>query len=227
MFEKISPYVKFYKPNTSKKEIIMSESIQLVLSSYESKYSDLSVFLDKDESEFYVYLGVALLERISTNANEIGYKMFIGRLYNSGVKLSVLTKRFPHDNRTIKKWGNALKTCDVDEMTKAFTGRKAAKKTTPEVIRYIHQQYKNRTHLGRDYRRKIIMGVEEIFAIRLSPSLISQIFCSAKDISDDDSKTLNVENKAIPEPKPKDTDLKNDGNIQRSPVFFLMESHLI
>ena len=66
----------------------MIENLQLVLSSYETRYSDLSIFLSKEENEFYIYIGVALLERISTNAEEIGHKMFIGRLYNSGVKLS-------------------------------------------------------------------------------------------------------------------------------------------
>jgi len=153
----------------------MTENIQLVLSNYETRYSDLSVFIDREESEFYVYLGVALLERISIDAEEIGHKMFIGRLYNSGVKLCILRDRFGHDNRTVKKWGNALKTCDVDEMSKAFTGRKAAKKTTPELIRYILQQYNNRSVLGRSYREKIIMGGEEVFAVHLSASLISQI----------------------------------------------------
>ena len=152
----------------------MKEDIQLVLSNYESKYSDLSVFLDKEESEFYVYLGVALLERISIDAEEIGHKMFIGRLYNSGVKLCILREVFEHDGRTVKKWGNSLKTCDVDEMSKAFTGRKAVRKTTPELIRYVLQQYHSRSVLGRSYREKIIMGVEEIFGVHLSPSLIKR-----------------------------------------------------
>ena len=64
----------------------MEDNIQLVLSGYESKYSALSVFMDKTESEFYVDMGLALLERVSINAEQITHKMFIGRLYNSGVK---------------------------------------------------------------------------------------------------------------------------------------------
>ena len=54
----------------------MTENIQLVLSNYETRYSDLSVFIDREKSEFYVYMGVALLERISIDAEEIGHKMF-------------------------------------------------------------------------------------------------------------------------------------------------------
>ena len=179
----------------------MKEDIQLVLSSYETRYSDLSVFLDKEESEFYIYIGVALLERISINAEEIGHKMFIGRLYNSGVKLCILQDRFNHDSRTVKKWGNALKTCDVDEMSKAFTGRKAAKKTTPELIRYVLQQYQFRSLLGRSYREKIKMGVEDVFGIRLSSSLISGIFRSDVDVNLADSAELNDQKREIIEHK--------------------------
>ena len=194
----------------------MTENIQLVLSNYETLYSDLSVFLDKEESEFYVYIGVALLERISIDAEEIGHKMFIGRLYNAGVKLSILRKRFGHDARTVKKWGNALKTCDVDEMSKAFTGRKAAKKTTPELIRYVLQQYHSRFVLGRSYREKIIMGVEEIFGVRLSPSLISGIFRIKTDADFADS---NPEKRKILEHKKELPGSKESASVQQSPIF--------
>jgi len=197
----------------------MKEDIQLVLSSYETRYSDLSVFLDKEESEFYIYIGVALLERISINAEEIGHKMFIGRLYNSGVKLCILQDRFNHDSRTVKKWGNALKTCDVDEMSKAFTGRKATKKTTPELIRYVLQQYQFRSLLGRSYREKIKMGVEDIFGIRLSSSLISGMFRSVVDIKLADSAELNDQNREIIEHKSILSASKNITSVQQSPIF--------
>ena len=197
----------------------MNDNIQLVLSNYESRYSDLSVFLDSAEGEFYVYLGVALLERVSINAEEIGHKMFIGRLYNSGVKLSVLRKRFGHDPRTVKKWGKALKTCDVDEMSKAFTGRKAKIKTTPELIRYVIQQYKARSILGRSFREKIIKGVIEVFGVRLSPSLISGIYRNSKDKTPTDSLVSDDENMEILEHNETSVSSKHVGSVQRSPIF--------
>ena len=197
----------------------MKEDIQLVLSNYESKYSDLSVFLDKEESEFYVYLGVALLERISIDAEEIGHKMFIGRLYNSGVKLCTLREVFGHDGRTVKKWGNALKTCDVDEMSKAFTGRKAVRKTTPELIRYVLQQYHFRSLLGRSYREKIIMGVEEIFGVHISPSLISGIFRTGADVDHNESVDFNEENRETLEHIKVATSSNNSRSVQQSPIF--------
>ena len=193
----------------------MEGNIQLVLSGYESRYSDLSVFIDKEESEFYIYLGVALLERVSINAEEIGHKMFIGRLYNSEVKLSIIQEKFNHDNRTIKKWGNALKTCDIDEMAKAFTGRTASKKTTPELIRYVLQQYKNRSVLGRSYREKIIMGVKDIFSVSLSPSLVSKIFRYEEDFSSD----LSIENRDVPRHIEEEISTIPLTSVEQSPIF--------
>ena len=49
--------------------------IQPVLSCCESIDTDLSVFLDDEESEFYVYLGVALLERVSVSPEKIDHKI--------------------------------------------------------------------------------------------------------------------------------------------------------
>ena len=141
--------------------------IQPVLSCCESIDTDLSVFLDDEESEFYVYLGVALLERVSISPEKIDHKMLIGRLYNGGAKLSLLRERFGHDPRTAKKWGDALKSCDVNEIAHAFAGRQACLKSTPELIRYVCQQYRIRSFLGRSYREKIIMGVDEIFGVKI------------------------------------------------------------
>jgi len=194
----------------------MENNIQLILSNYESRYSDLSVFLDERATEFYVYMGLSLLERVSANAEEIGYKMFIGRLYNQGVKLSILRDRFHHDSRTVKKWGNALKTCSVEVMSKAFAGRSATKKTNPLLIRYVLQQYRLRSTLGRSYREKIIQGVKEIFKVTLSPSLVSQIFSLTSKDSNESSKDekmgTSTHNSAS-------SNSKNTQTVQRSTLF--------
>ncbi len=123
--------------------------------------------------------------------------MFIGRLYNSGVKLSVLRQRFGHDPRTVKRWSTGLKICDVNEMAKAFTGRKAQKKIIPELIRYVIQQYRSRSLFGRSFRKKIIMGVREIFGITISASLIRGIYKNIDDKIPGDSSNSNDENSVI------------------------------
>ena len=201
--------------------------IQPVLSCCESIDTDLSVFLDTEESQYYVYLGVALLERVSVPPEAFDHKSLMGRLYNGGAKLSLLQKRFNHDARTIKKWAKALKSCDMDEICKAFTGRQASKKTTPELINYVRQQYRMRAFLGRSYREKIIIGVEEIFGIKISASLVSDICHSCQTTS---SKKATVEpsdtcgNGATIEPSDDDSSSNSDPIVQRSPCF-LSEHH--
>jgi hypothetical protein len=195
--------------------------IQPVLSCCESIDTDLSVFLDDEESEFYVYLGVALLERVSVSPEKIDHKMLIGRLYNGGAKLSLLRERFGHDPRTVKKWGNALKSCDVNEIANAFAGRKACLKSTPELIRYVCQQYRIRSFLGRSYREKIIMGVDEIFGIKISPSLVSKI-CHSEKISPKlvNKETIEiVKNMATVDLTEQNSSSSNNSTVQRSPCF--------
>jgi hypothetical protein len=198
--------------------------IQPLLSCCESIDTDLSVFVNSEESEFYVYLGVALLERVSLSPENIAHKMLIGRLYNSGAKLSLLRERFNHDPRTIKKWANALKSCDVDEISRAFSGRQASLKRTPELINYVCQQYRLRSFLGRSYREKIIIGVEEIFRVSISPSLVSNIYHS-QTIAPEQVSDI-VENRVITEYSDNNSASNNGLIVQRSPCFLSGKSYI-
>jgi len=156
--------------------------IQPVLFGGECIGTDLSVFLNEDESTYDAYIGVALLERVPVDPKALGQKMLVGRLYNAGVKLCELRRRFGHDNRTIKKWGAALQSGDIDAMVRAFAGRGYGKKATPELIRYARQLYRDRSilNLGANYRQRIILMIEEVFAVRISASLASAIFAGAE-----------------------------------------------
>lgn len=196
--------------------------IQPVLSCCESLDTDLSVFIDPEESQFYVYIGVALLERVSISAEAIDHKMLMGRLYNGGAKLSLLKKRFHHDPRTIKKWGNALKSCDANEMAIAFAGRQAFMKRTPALINYVRQQYRERSFLGRSYRERIILGVQEIFGVRISRSLVSDICYNQSSISPDESDDECDDiapNRATTGHLDDNSTSNGDSTVQRLPCF--------
>ena len=149
--------------------------LQQVLASCESIDSDLSVFLDTADNAYCVYVGVSLIERVSVDPAKLCHKMLIGRLYNGKAKLSVLKKYFNHDDRTIKKWAKALKSGNFNDMAKAFLGV-STKKVSLELIAYVKQQYRNRSQLPKNYREIIIDKTEEVFGIRISKTLISNIF---------------------------------------------------
>ena len=157
--------------------------IQPILTGCESVKTDLSVFLNSEESTHDVYLGLALLERVKIDPSDLQHKMLVGRLRNADVKFCVLHEIFGHDNRTVKKWSEALKSNDLDQMVKAFSGRKVNKKVSAELVRYVRQLYLSRKslNLGKAYRKKIIRMTEEIFGISISPSLASEIYRDATE----------------------------------------------
>lgn len=202
--------------------------IQPILFGGESIGTDLSVFLNKDESTYDAYIGVALLERVPISPEALGQKMLVGRLYNAGVKLCELSRRFGHDNRTIKKWGAALKSGDVDEMVRAFAGRGYRKKATPELIRYARQLYRDRTalNLGPNYREQIILMIGEVFHVGISASLASAIFAGAEeDLASVDS----VSDESSPEsstcrPSDEDSTSNDESIVQKSPTFPFLDA---
>jgi len=141
----------------------MTTSLQPVLSCSERICSDLTVFLSDGGTTYEVYIGVSLLERVGADPNNIGRKMLVGRLCNAGAAVTGLGETFGHDPRTINKWAAALRSTDIDEIARAFAGREGGRKSSPELIRYAQQLYRERHLLGRNYREIIIEKVAEVF----------------------------------------------------------------
>ena len=199
--------------------------IQPILCNNKSIATDISVFLNSSESQYDVYLGVALLERVDIDPESLQHKMLVGRLRNAGTKFCVLRETFHHDNRTIKKWANALKSRDINEMVQAFSGRSVSKKRNPELIRYVKQLYRSRETLGKNYREKIIQKTEEVFCISISPSLASDIFKMTKE----DDKKINLscqkrgQNKDVVGHYLEELNSKKNVPVQVSPTFPFLE----
>ena len=64
----------------------------------------------------------------------------------------------------------------MDEMARAFGGRGNQKKTSPELIRYIQDLYRERHLLSPNFREAIIGKVRDVFAVNLSESLVYSIY---------------------------------------------------
>ncbi len=90
------------------------DNLQLVLTGGKGMTTDLTVFLSDSEQALFVYLGVALLERVDNDPQQIAYKILLGRLVNAGMVLAEMQRKFAHDPRTLKRWGEALKSNDPD-----------------------------------------------------------------------------------------------------------------
>ena len=193
----------------------MNTSLQPVLGCGEGVASDLTVFLDHGGTTYEVYLGVALLERVGTDPESMSRKMLVGRLYNAGVPVGELRETFRHDPRTIKKWASALLSADIDQIARAFAGREGRRKTTPELIRYAQQLYRDRHILGRDYRAAIIDKVADVFGLRISTTTASAIFASAREADGVRDQTENVATASLPEPE---SASRQSGSVKQSPT---------
>jgi hypothetical protein len=171
-------------PNNSYPEILLMENLQLVLTGDKGVTTDLTVFLSSSERELFVYLGVALLERVEYNRNQFAYKMLIGRLVNVGVALVKLKRQFNHDSRTMKRWAQALTSEDPDFIVRAFAGRGPLPKVINPMIRLVKMRYRALKGVVRNYRQIIAREVEECFGVTISRETLRNLFNLARKETD-------------------------------------------
>ena len=157
------------------------ENLQLVLAGDKGVTTDLTVFLSESERALFVYLGLALLERVEYSANQFAYKMLIGRLVNAGVKLINLKRQFKHDTRTMKRWAKALKSDNPDVIVRAFAGRGPLPKVIGPIIRLVKMRYLSLKGVVRNYRQIIAAEIKECFGETLSRETLRQIFRLARE----------------------------------------------
>ena len=81
---------------------------QLILGT--DKRNPLFTVYEQEEAEpeeLHVYYGLELLEVVSADGSDPGFKMLVGRLANAGVSRRVLQQTFDVDPKTIQRWGRA------------------------------------------------------------------------------------------------------------------------
>jgi hypothetical protein len=95
----------------------------------------------KSPEELFVFLGMAMLEKVPRLRDHISFKMLLARLYNSGVSSRRLKKTFGIARSTLRRWGRALKSGDMERIRRAFSGQGAEKKITPEIESYVRDRF--------------------------------------------------------------------------------------
>ncbi len=90
----------------------------------------LTVYHDGEHQQLRVYYGFEIIEIVPDGTQAGSYKLLLGRLDNSGVKLRSLCKTFTLDPKTLRRSGRALKS-SPEEMVRLLEGRAAARKCTP------------------------------------------------------------------------------------------------
>ncbi|HIM11953.1 TPA: hypothetical protein EYM26_14265 [Candidatus Poribacteria bacterium] len=157
------------------------DNLQLVLAAGKGNSTDLIVFLSPSENALFVYLGLALMERVDAAPGQFAYKMLVGRLVNAGIVLEELRRKFNHDPRTMKRWADALKSNDPDQIVRAFAGRGCLPKLIGPMIRMVKMRYFQLKGAVRNYRQVIALEVKECFGVKVSRETLRRLFAIARE----------------------------------------------
>lgn len=141
-----------------------------------------SVVKDKKHNELQVYFGNALMEKVPDIKGSPQLKHLLGRLYNANVKVKSLTDYFGYSFQTIQRWGNAIKSGNMEEMSRAFEGQGAPKKVTKEIESFVvyefNRIYQDNKH---SYSKEIRKDIKNVFNVEISAETLRPIFTRLKE----------------------------------------------
>jgi transposase len=132
--------------------------------------------------KIYVFFGAELLEVVSENKSDPDFKMMVARLYNAGVKAKPLTEQFGVARTTMKRWGDALRGNDLEELVRVFGGPGPPRKLTVEIQEFV--QVRSRDVYARtryNYSALIRGEIREIFKVELSGESLHPLFKQLKE----------------------------------------------
>ena len=86
----------------------------------------LTVYHDGEHQQLLVYYGFEIIEIVPDDTQAGSYKLLLGRLYNSGVKLCSLCETFTLDPKTLGRSGRALLSSQKKRV-RLLQGRSAAR----------------------------------------------------------------------------------------------------
>ncbi len=138
---------------------------------------DITLSIDpKNPDEIVVFLGMALLEKVPLDREHIVFKMLLARLYNAGVSGGKIKEAFGVACSTLRRWGRALKSGDLERIRRAFSGQGAQRKVSPEIESYVRDRFHELYVQCRSYNKMIQAEVEKYFKISISSERLRWIF---------------------------------------------------
>jgi len=138
---------------------------------------DIVLSIDPEyPDELVVFLGLAMLEKVPNVREHPVFKMLLARLHNGGVSGQRLTDLFGVARSTLRRWGRALKSGDLDRIRDAFSGQGAARKVTPEIESYVRDRFRDLYGKCRDYSNVIRAEVERYFKVSICSERLRWIF---------------------------------------------------
>ncbi|MBI5416669.1 hypothetical protein HZA55_01775 [Candidatus Poribacteria bacterium] len=159
----------------------MSINIQSIIGT-DDRNPYYSVLKDKENNELQVYFGNALIEKLPDKKDSPQLKHLLGRLYNADVKVKSLTDYFGYSFQTIQRWGDAIKSGNMEEMARSFEGQGAPKKVTKEIESFVVYEF-NRIYQENkySYSKEIRKDIKNVFNVEISAETLRPIFTRIKE----------------------------------------------
>jgi len=130
----------------------------------------------------FVYYGLALIEKVRWSLESLEFKMLLARLYNAKANLKELVKTFHVAHTTLGRWGRALKSGDLEQITRAFSGQGPEKKLTEDVVSYVrcrfHEIYVTNRY---NYSQIIRKEIRNHFQKEISSESLRKLFKEEKE----------------------------------------------
>ena len=128
-----------------------------------------------------VYYGLELLEEVADEVTDPTFRSMVARLYNARLKLKSLVEVFALDPKTIRSWGEALKSRDPQRMSVMFFGADAGRKRTALIEAFVRVRLPELLKLRtRNYRATLQSEIAQIFDIRLSGETLRILIAGMK-----------------------------------------------
>lgn len=128
-----------------------------------------------------VYYGLELLEEVADEVTDPTFRSMIARLYNARLKLKSLVEVFALDPKTIRSWGEALKSRDPQRMSVMFFGADAGRKRTALIEAFVRVRLPGLLKLRtRNFRATLQSEIAQIFDIRLSGETLRILIAGMK-----------------------------------------------
>jgi len=152
------------------------KNLQLVLGGDNISGTDISLCWSEEEGIHYLFLGLALIQRLPAKRDHVLHKLAVAQLVNAGVHLRLLARELHHAPVVMKRWGAAVQAGDLDGIAAAFSGQGAEQKITPDREAFIRGQYLVLRELYPDFRQRIASAVKKKFGVTVSGESLRQIF---------------------------------------------------
>ena len=155
-------------------------ALQLILPT-DKRNPAFTLYEDDTEQRIHVYYGLELLQVVPADRQHVQYKLLVDNLYNAGLKVSSLEGVFGVHRKTMRVWGQALQSGEVERLARALEGRRRLRKLTPEIQSFIRHRFADvyRQH-RRDYNAQLRREVSAVFGVQLSGETIRPLLSALR-----------------------------------------------